>query len=100
MDKISNPIRQGSVDLKEVVQNWEEELFANLIADKEGYLDHKNKDKFDDATFESYQVVEHKVTALCDAKIIDSTERDILINKFYEIMDEYKKSKIKEVKVS
>ena len=35
MDKIKFSFRTGSVDLKEVCQKWEEELFSKLISNKE-----------------------------------------------------------------
>ena len=95
MDKISNPIRQGSVDLKEVVQNWEEELFAMLIADKETYLPGK-VDEFYEETHRDYQLIHAKVSATYDLGIITKEERDILCNKYYEIKCEYAKSKVKE----
>lgn len=99
MDKIESTVRTGTVYLKELMQGWEEELFSMLIADKEQlFVDH-NKEHFEDETHRSYNLIEAKVTALYDAKIIDSVERDLIINKFYELKDEYVKSKLKEVKL-
>ena len=95
MDKISNPIRQGSVDLKEVVQNWEEELFAMLISDKNTYIPGK-VDEFYEEAHNDYRLIEAKVSAAYDLGIITSEERDILVDKFFEIKCEYAKSKVKE----
>ena len=38
MDKIKHSFRTGGVDLKEVCQKWEEELYSLLIGDREIYL--------------------------------------------------------------
>lgn len=95
MDKIKFSYRTGGVDLKEVAQKWEEELFSKLISNKEAYL--PNVANFTDECFDDYMKMAYKVYALLDIGIIDKVESDILTDKFYEIEQSYVKSKVKEV---
>ena len=95
MDKIKFSYRTGGVDLKGVAQKWEEELFAKLISNREAYL--PNVAKFEDECFDDYLKMAYKVYALQDIGIIDNVESGILTNKFYEIEQQYVKSKVKEV---
>lgn len=96
MDKIKHSFRTGSVDLKEVCQKWEEELFSLLIGDKEIYLP-GNPIEFEHEANDDTRIITSKVYALEDLGIIDTNERDILVNKFYETANAYIKSKVKEV---
>ena len=96
MDKIKFSYRTGGVDLKEVAQKWEEELFSLLIGDKEIYLP-GNPIEFEHEANDDVRIITSKVYALEDLGIIDTAERDILLNKFYETSTAYIKSKVKEV---
>lgn len=96
MDKIKHSFRTGSVDLKEVCQKWEEELFSLLIGDKEIYLP-GNPIEFEHEANDDVRIITSKVYALEDLGIIDTSERDILVNKLYETANSYIKSKVKEV---
>ena len=96
MDKIKHSFRTGSVDLKEVCQKWEEELFSLLIGDKEIYLP-GNPIEFEHEANDDIRIITSKIYALEDLGIIDTSERDILVNQFYQTANAYIKSKVKEV---
>lgn len=96
MDKIKNSFRSGCIDVKEVCKKWEEELFSLLIADKDSYLP-GNPIEFEHEANDDVRIITSKVYALEDMGIIDTNERDILVNKFYETANAYIKSKVKEV---
>ena len=97
MDKIKHSFRTGSVDLKEVCQKWEEELFSRLIANKDVYLDIERPDSFTTECWDDYGYVSAKITALVDIGIIDMSEAEILREYFGDITKSYIKSKVKEV---
>lgn len=96
MDKIKNSFRSGCVDIKEVCQKWEEELFSLLIGNKEIYLP-GNPLEFEHEANDDVRIITSKVYALEDMGIIDTAERDILVNQFYQTANAYIKSKVKEV---
>lgn len=100
MDKISDLVRCSTANIKDYCKKVEEEMFNDLIATKDTYLNvfDGTDDRFKERAREDYVKASTRIFTLYDLEFITAAERSLIINSLWDSYMAYVDSKTKEVK--
>lgn len=100
MDKISDLVRCSTVNIKDYCKKVEEEMFNDLIATKDTYLNifDGTDDRFREKAFEDYSKASIRIYTLFELELISAEERSKIVRALYNSYISYVDSKEKEVK--